>query len=234
MPDRSFLPWRCHNGACGDHIHLVEDDREQRLEDLYRRHAPFVHAFARRRVDAGTAEEMGARQRAAGAVRLLIRPLTAALMLGWLVMGSPATVGAAPARSPRVRREAAGRRIAPLRPPAEHIPKGVSALTVHATATVPRAISVSQTITNPHGIQRVVAVIESLQPIGDVTFSCPASRPGELTLELQFRKARQEEPLVTVTASRGGCALVEFSAHGKRQPLLVTASHEADSSAVLC
>lgn len=49
---------RCHNRRYGEHIWVVEGDRERRLADLYRRHASSVHAFARRRVDAPTAEEV--------------------------------------------------------------------------------------------------------------------------------------------------------------------------------
>jgi hypothetical protein len=97
------------------------------------------------------------------------------------------------------------------RPSSEHIPAGVSAISVRATASVPTPVSVSQTISEPAAVQKVIAMVEGLKPPGGAATLCPIHLPG---FELEFLEAGQPEPVVTLITKPEGCDIVEFWVHG--------------------
>lgn len=101
------------------------------------------------------------------------------------------------------------------RAPSEHIPTGVSEISVHASASLPAPLSLSQTISDPQSVQQVIALIESLHPPGGGFRSCPADRPGELVLDLEFRKEVEASPVAQADVSVGGCGSVELSVNGQ-------------------
>jgi hypothetical protein len=96
------------------------------------------------------------------------------------------------------------------RPSSEHIPAGISAITVRASAGVPTPVSVSQTISEPAAVQKVITVVEGLKPPGGGTTLCPIHLPG---FELEFLEAGQPEPVVTLITKPEGCGIVEFWVH---------------------
>jgi hypothetical protein len=97
----------------------------------------------------------------------------------------------------------------------EHIPAGVSAISVRATASVPTPVSVSQTISAAASVERVIALIEGLHTPGGGARLCPIDRPGELVVELGFLDAGQAEPVAALVAQTGGCGSVALWVHGQ-------------------
>lgn len=111
----------------------------------------------------------------------------------------------------------------------EHIPAGVSAISVRATASEPSPISVSQTITDAASVQRVIALIEGLRPPGEGFRLCPIDLPGSLMLELGFLGATQEEPVAKVVVKTGGCGSIALWVHGQFEGYLEGARSVAEA-----
>lgn len=106
------------------------------------------------------------------------------------------------------------------RPSSEHIPAGVSAISVRATASVPTPVSVSQTISESAAGRKIIAVVEGLKPPGGGTTLCPIQLPG---FELGFLEPGQPEQVVTLVTISEGCGVVEVWVHGHLEGRLVRA-----------
>lgn len=111
----------------------------------------------------------------------------------------------------------------------EHIPPGVSAISVRATATEPSPVSVSQTITDAASVQRVIALIEGLHPPGGGARLCPIDLPGWLMLELGFLVATHEEPVAKLVVTTSGCGSVALWIHGQFEGYLEGARSAAEA-----
>ena len=96
---------------------------------------------------------------------------------------------------------------------------GIAVVSVFAEATSPRGISVSQEITEPHAVEELIDLAESLErlPPEHGTTRCRGA-PGELKLELWFRASLQANPRaeVTVTASRCGIVYIRIGGATER------------------
>ena len=123
--------------------------------------------------------------------------------------GTPATTPTTPAPEPI------------LRGLPEPIPRGVSVISVQVTEGFPpRPVSAPETITEPHAVAEVIALIESLKrvPQGAV-ISCanPAPGTGADELELKFREPLQAEPVAMATGSRGCAGVLGVTIGNHRQ-----------------
>ena len=87
-------------------------------------------------------------------------------------------------------------------PPPPLIAAGASVVSVYATATYPRTISLSRTITERVPFLQLVEVVEKRYredlPAHSV-HGCPAIHEGELKLELLFRASPEGQPVAKVT-----------------------------------
>lgn len=83
----------------------------------------------------------------------------------------------------------------------EPIPTGVSAISVYAKATYPRNVSYEGTLSEPHAVGAVISSIEGLRVSEPtVVYDC-AEVASELTLELQFRRSAEMEPVAVAVGS---------------------------------
>jgi hypothetical protein len=77
------------------------------------------------------------------------------------------------------------------------IPGGVSVITVVASATYPKAVSLDRSFSEPQAVAALIGFIEARKPERPVegTHGCPVIRNGELQLKLLFRDASEAPPV---------------------------------------
>jgi hypothetical protein len=117
---------------------------------------------------------------------------------------------------------------------AKPIPRGVSAITVNATATEPRNFAFRGTVSEPQGVSEMIALVERMRQgliwDGPVYLECYTGYVDTLRVELQFRRSAEAPPVAaTIGPREGGCDALAVSIEGHEQPIApFPAGSEAD------
>ena len=94
-------------------------------------------------------------------------------------------------------------------------------ISVNAKASSPsHEVSIARTISEPAGVQKVIALIEDLRSRMGPEYKCPKYRGGLLVTELRFRKSAETPPVATLVAHAACPYRVKFSVLGQEQPEL--------------
>lgn len=99
------------------------------------------------------------------------------------------------------------------------IPGGVSMISVNATATYPRKVSVARTISRRRALSEVIALIDNMRR-GQRYRACLVELAGEPKLVLRFQETQKAQPRAVATARLGGCAQVSLSTPAQKALLL--------------
>jgi hypothetical protein len=109
----------------------------------------------------------------------------------------------------------------PARPASEEvIPSAARVVTLAMTDTFDKTAKEPKpvTVTDPAKVRRIAALLDGLTLTPPGVYSCPAGNGGDLTLTFKARAAAPA--LAIVTADLTGCAFIDLTIDGKRQPRL--------------